>query len=72
MTKYRYYCRMRPPMPGSIPRGVIGLEDFGERRHVYEAGCEAWGWVEYERKLTEREIYDYELVPDRFDNIIEK
>lgn len=62
MKAYRYYCRMRPPMPGTIPRGPINIEDYGERKHVYEAGCDAWGHVDYERELSPREVYDYELV----------
>lgn len=58
---YRYYCLFRPPMPGTIPRGMVKIVDFGERRMVPEIRREAWGYVDYERKLSEREMYEYEL-----------
>ena len=57
----RYYLLLRPPMPGTIPRGCIDIMDFGKKKFVPEIGREAWGYVEYERELTEQEINDYEL-----------
>lgn len=64
MKVYRYYCRFRPPMPGAIPReGLVNIASFdypqeftGKKGRV---GC--WGWAEYSRPLTEKEIHDYEL-----------
>jgi hypothetical protein len=47
-----------------VPRGAIRVEYadedgymVDEEGHVYEA----WGFVEYDRQLTEKEIDDYEL-----------
>lgn len=62
MYTYSYYCCYRPPMPGGIPKGVVGvdytektIEDTGGHvRHV-------WGTVDYDRELTDKEISDYEL-----------
>lgn len=60
MLVFRYYTRMRPPMPGAIPRkGLVNTEDFGERK-VFR-GLEAWGYAEYDRALDGKEIRDYEL-----------
>ena len=58
----RYYLTERPPMPGTIPRGCINIMDFGIKKYVQEIDREAWGWVEYERELTDKEISEYELV----------
>lgn len=58
---YRYYCLMRPVGPGAVPRDFT---DWGELDHtivIPYIDHGAWGWVEYERPLTEREIHDYEL-----------
>ena len=61
MKLYRYYCRMRPPMPGAIPRdGLDRVYSFDTRKSIN--GVDAWGFVEYTRELTEKEIVDYELV----------
>lgn len=58
----RYYLTERPPMPGTIPRGCINIMDFGRKKYVQEIDREAWGWVEYEWKLTQEEISNYELI----------
>ena len=62
MYTYRYLCCFRPPMMGAIPKGAYNIDfnEFdmedagGHTRHV-------WGAVEYTRKLTDKEVYDYEL-----------
>ena len=61
---YRYYCIMRPPAPGAIPRLRIfsDFKAFDERRYVPEIDRMAWGWVEYMEELTMQEIADYELI----------
>ena len=60
MNVYRYYCKYRPPMPGSIPRaGLVHTADFDWPQSFNGIG--AWGWAEYDRALTEKEISDYEL-----------
>lgn len=57
---YRYYTRFRPPMPGAIPReGLVLVHGYDDRQLV--DGVSAWGYVEYDRPLTEKEVRDYEL-----------
>ena len=57
--KARYACLMRPPFPGAVPRnGMIGCDTkIGEA----PSGHLMWGVVEYDRKLSEKEVVDYEL-----------
>lgn len=66
---HRYYCLQRPPAPGTIPRGVINIEYWDARPFVSEINHHAWGYVEYERKLTDAEISDYELAPAGIDKM---
>lgn len=63
MKVFRYYCPARPPAPGAVPRGAIRVEYSDDGYMVDEEGYShrAWGLVEYDRELTEREIDDYEL-----------
>lgn len=62
---YRYYCILRPPMPGAVPY-IEGNHwegrTFTERRYIHEIERMAWGWWEYENPLTPAEIADYELI----------
>ena len=57
---YRYYLTQRPPVPGSVPSGVRAVSDFGVKQYVQRIG-EAYGYVEYDEPLTEKQISDYEL-----------
>lgn len=60
MTVYRYYCKLRPPMPGGIPRdGLVRTASFDYPQTFNGVG--GWGWAEYSRPLTEKEIADHEL-----------
>ena len=56
---YRYYLTQRPPSPGAIPSGSINTVSFDDKQDV--DGLEAWGYVEYDKPLTENQISDYEL-----------
>lgn len=58
----KYYCIMRPPAPGAIPREVQAVHQFDDRRFVPEIDRMAWGWVRYAQELTSKEIADYELI----------
>lgn len=64
-SRYRYYCTMRPPMPGAIPkpeRGeILEVKDFGHKYFVAGEDIMAWGYVEYSRPLTEKTAEAYEL-----------
>ena len=56
---YRYYLTQRPPAPGAIPRGSKNTVSFDTKQEV--DGLEVWGYVEYDKPLTEQQISDYEL-----------
>lgn len=60
----RYYCISRPPMVGGIPNSamLVDAEAFEERRYIPEIDRMAWGWVEYDHRLSMKEIADYELI----------
>lgn len=58
----RYYLTQRPPAPGTFPGKPVNLKSFDAREHVEEIGRPAWGWVEYEEPLTDKQAADYELV----------
>ena len=64
---YRYESTQRPVSIGTYPkRGVVDLWNYrGGRRKTYDAnGNEvmSWGYIVYNRMLTEKEMADYELV----------
>ena len=63
---YRYYCPHRPPVPGAIPRGVVRIEYSEDCTMTDEQGNvrKAWGFVEYDRQLTDKEVNDFELDPE--------
>ena len=67
MTEYKYYCIMRPPMPGGIPKGALEVRTFRERRYVPEIDRMAWGYVIYTRELCYAEIREYELIAHPID-----
>ena len=63
--RWRYYCKMRPFAPGSVPAGkeVVDWADLDPNEIIPEIEHGAWSWIEYGRKLTDQEIEDYELSP---------
>lgn len=63
---FRYYTKMREPGPGAVPKaGLIQAAGFGERKWDEAHQCHAWGYADYNRRLTEAEVEDYELIgPD--------
>lgn len=68
---YRYYSTQRPLSLGSYPKPVenqvIEIQNFNNRQPVEEGKLQAWGYVEYTKPLTAKEMQDYELkcVPSR-------
>ncbi len=68
---YRYYSTQRPLSPGTYPRAsenkVAEIQNFDNRQSVEEGKMQAWGYVEYTKPLTAKEMQDYELkcVPSR-------
>lgn len=61
----KYYSTQRPVTPGSFPKPkdnpVLNIVNFDEKTFVPEIGCKAWGYVEYEKPLTQQEIKNYEM-----------
>ena len=63
MKNYRYYSKLRPVSIGTYPKGgVQSLHNYEDRQYVKDAGCKVWGYVEYDRELTPKEVSAYDLV----------
>jgi len=62
----RYYSTQRPVSLGTFPGGhkVKEIFNFDERTFVESIGRKAWGWIEFEDELTEKEAANYELVKE--------
>jgi hypothetical protein len=62
----RYYSTLRPVAPGTFPNPVdnpvVNIENFDTRSHVGKIGRDAWGYVEYEKPLTDEQIEAFDLV----------
>lgn len=61
----RYYSTQRPVAPGTFPKPagnrVLQITNFDSREFVPEILKSAWGFIEYEKPLTERDARSYEL-----------
>ena len=63
MSSFKYYSTQRPVSIGTYPKGgVLEITNFDFREYVEEIGRKAWGFLTYDRKLSEQEMNDYELV----------
>lgn len=61
--RYVYYMLMRPPMPGAMPKdGLEDMNDFGDKMYVREINREAWGKLIYKRRLSDEEVWNWELM----------
>ncbi len=64
----KYYSTHRPVAPGSFPKPegnkVLKIHNYDGKTYCEELGREAWGYVEYERPLSEEEMQGWELTPD--------
>lgn len=63
----QYFCIMRPPAPGAIPKGAQSITDFGQRAFVPEIQRAAWGFAVNNRQLTDDEIWEYDLAECPYD-----
>lgn len=59
-TVYRYYCLYRPPMPGGVPRDGLERAICWDWPQSFN-GVSSWGYVEYNRPLSDEEVGSYEL-----------
>jgi hypothetical protein len=57
--QYGYYCLMRLPGPGAIPKDGLDGVDFKEGYSL--SGHHYWGHAIYNRKLTDEEVLHYDL-----------
>lgn len=64
---YRYYSTQRPVDIGTFPKPPdnkpIEIFNYDERIWVEGGTMRAWGELIYEKPLTEKQMYDYELKP---------
>jgi len=64
----KYFSTHRPIGPGSVPKPegnkILNVVNFGERIFCQEIGWKAWGYIEYERPLSDKDAKDYELFAD--------
>jgi len=61
---YKYYLTQRGPGPGCQPKDFVAIKDYGIKRFVEGMNIRAWGYIWYDRKLTDKEIQEYELLED--------
>jgi len=63
---YRYYSTQRPVMPGCFPKPqgnkVLAIKNFDTRTFCAEIDRKAWGYIEYDKPLTDRDAASCELV----------
>lgn len=60
---YKYYLLYRPAAPGTIPKnGLENIVNYDNRQYESTINRDVWGYVEYTRPLTEKEIASYELM----------
>lgn len=65
MTEHKYFCPMRPPQLGAVPKeGLLYVESFKAQKYVRCIGRLAWGYAVYSRPLTAGEVADYELIAE--------
>ncbi len=64
---YRYYSTQRPVAPGTFPKPPENppqeIQNFDQREPVEGTNFVAWGYLEYDLPLTEKQCSDYELRP---------
>lgn len=58
---YAYGLLLRPRGPMCQPRDYVDWQDFNGKCTL-PSGDEVWCILWYERELSEKELYDYEMV----------
>lgn len=63
----KYYSILRPVAPGTFPRTakVNEIYNFDRRQYCPEIGREAWGWIEYDVEISEKDAESYDLIRER-------
>lgn len=61
----RYFSTQRPLTPGSLPKPdgnkIEQVVNFPAKTYVCEIWKQAYGYIDYEKPLTEKEETDFEL-----------
>lgn len=66
--KYRYYSTQRPVAPGTFPKkSGCEISNYPQKFYIDDAGFQAWGHIDYAEPLTEAEVKEYELRPERWE-----
>jgi len=64
---YTYYLTQRPFGPGTFPKdGLVEGFNYECKEFIPQIGMKAWASVSYSRQLSEKEVMDYELVPESY------
>lgn len=62
----RYYSIMRPVSIGTYPKPkdnkILKIFNYDIKTKVSDAPRSVWGYIEYEKPLTNKEMLDYELI----------
>lgn len=69
---YVYYSTQRPVGPGTCPKeGLLETYNFSDMEHLPALPCNkvAFGYLLYDRMLTDQEIDDYELIADPINDL---
>ena len=62
MKTYIYYSTLRPVSIGTYPKeGMVSFHNFDKRTYCPDIEWEAWGYLEYDRELTKKEMESYDL-----------
>ena len=60
---YKYFSILRPVGPGTYPKeGIVGFHNYNSRIPVAEIDHMAWGFLYYDRQLSEKEANNYDLM----------
>ena len=61
---YRYYSKLRPISYNTYPKNdnYIGFKNFDDRTFCEDVKDWAWGYVEYSERLSDRDIFAYDLI----------
>lgn len=67
---YKYYSTQRPISIGTFPDNgaIVGIVNFDTRKKVKSIRKTAWGYINYSKPLTEKQILQYELVAEGLDD----
>lgn len=60
-----YYMTQRPPSLGTHPKaGLVCTLEYDGKQFIPKIGMKAWACLTYNRELTDKEVREYELVPE--------